>query len=63
MDFSELYAFNRKSITESGLILPEDGKINLGFFTARVHVPGGADQTECRPDCKGSLPRMRCKIE
>ena len=29
VDFSELYAFNKRSITESGLILPENRYIDL----------------------------------
>ncbi len=28
-EFTELYAFNHNSVTDSGLIVPENGKINL----------------------------------
>lgn len=52
-EFSELYAFNRRSITESGLILPEDGKINLAPLLREYMLLAVPITPLCRPDCKG----------
>ena len=52
-DFSELYAFNRRSVTESGLILPEDGRINLGPLLREYMLLSIPITPLCRPDCKG----------
>jgi uncharacterized protein len=54
--FTELYAFNQNSVTESGLILPEDGKINLAPLLREellLAIPIG---TVCRPTCRGLCP-------
>ena len=56
VDFSELYAFNRKSVTESGLILPEDGKIDLGPLLREFMFLEVPIKPLCRPDCKGLCP-------
>jgi uncharacterized protein len=56
VNFSELYAFNRKSITESGLILPEDGKIDLGPLLREFMFLEVPIKPLCRPDCKGLCP-------
>jgi len=56
VDFSELYAFNRKSVTESGLILPEDGKIDLAPLLREFMFLEVPIQPICRPDCKGLCP-------
>ncbi len=52
-DFNELYAFTTKSMSESGLILPEDGQIDLEpllreYLTLEVPI-----RPLCKPDCKG----------
>lgn len=55
-NFTELYAFTRASMTESGLLLPDNGKINLGPIVRDemlLSVPIG---TVCTPDCKGLCP-------
>ena len=49
-DFAELYAFNKKSVSESGLLLPEDAHIDLAPLLREyalleipispVHAPG-----------------------
>ncbi|MCU0484629.1 MAG: DUF177 domain-containing protein [Anaerolineales bacterium] len=52
-DFSELYAFNRRSVSESGLILPEDGKINLEPLLREYLLLSIPITPLCRPDCKG----------
>ncbi len=53
---TELYAFNRNSITESGLLLPEDHHIDLAPLTrdyALLEIP---INPICRTDCKGLCP-------
>lgn len=55
-EMTELYAFNEKSVTESGLILPEDGHVDLQPLMrdyALIEVP---INPLCRPDCKGLCP-------
>ena len=56
VDFSELYAFNRKSVTESGLILPEDAKIDLTPLLREFMLLEVPIKPICRPDCKGLCP-------
>jgi uncharacterized protein len=56
VDFSELYAFNKKSMTESGLILPEDGHINLGPLVREFMLLEVPISPLCRVDCKGLCP-------
>jgi len=53
IDFSELYAFTRKAVTESGLILPEDGHINLAPLVREFMLLEVPISPLCRPDCKG----------
>lgn len=55
-DFTELYAFTRASITESGLLVPDTGKINLEPIVRDemfLATPIGA---LCTPNCKGLCP-------
>lgn len=52
-EFSELYAFNRRSVTDSGLILPEDGKINLTPLVREYMLLAVPIKPLCRKDCKG----------
>ena len=52
-DFSELYAFNKRSITDSGLILPEDGKIDLEPLLREYMLLEVPISPLCRPNCKG----------
>lgn len=54
--FDELYAFTPKSMSESGLLLPEDAHIDLEplvneYLTLEIPI-----QPLCRPDCKGLCP-------
>ena len=51
--FSELYAFKYKSISESGLLLPEDGNINLSPLVREYLLLEVPISPLCRPDCKG----------
>lgn len=55
-EFTELYAFNRNSVTESGLILPENGKINLAPIVREEMLLAIPINTLCKPGCKGLCP-------
>jgi uncharacterized protein len=55
-EMTELFAFNEKSISDSGLLLPEDAHIDLAPLIrdyALTEVPIGP---LCKPDCKGLCP-------
>lgn len=53
IDFTELYAFSKKSVTDSELLLPEDGHIDLEPLVREyflLEVPIGP---LCSADCHG----------
>jgi uncharacterized protein len=52
-DFSELYAFSQRSVSESGLILPEDGNIDLEPLLREYLVIEIPISPLCKPECKG----------
>lgn len=55
-EMTELYAFNQKSVTDSGLILPDDAHIDLAPLVrdyALIEIP---INPICKPDCKGLCP-------
>lgn len=55
-EFTELYAFTEKSVSESGLLVPEDAKIDLEPVIrdyALLEIP---ISPICRPDCRGLCP-------
>lgn len=52
-DMTELYAFNRKSVTESGLILSEDAHIDLQPLIREYALLEVPIKPVCKPDCKG----------
>ncbi len=55
-DMTELYAFNEKSVSESGLIVPEDAQIDLEPIIrdyALLEIP---INPICKLDCKGLCP-------
>ena len=56
IDFSELYAFNRNSITDSGLLVPESGKIDLEPFIRDEMILAMPINPLCRINCKGLCP-------
>jgi uncharacterized protein len=53
IEFSELYAFSPRSVSESGLILPEDGNIDLEPIVREYLLIEIPISPMCRPDCRG----------
>ncbi len=51
--FDELYAFDQRSVTESGLLLPEDGNIDLEPMVREYLVIEVPISPLCKEDCKG----------
>ncbi len=51
--FDELYAFDQRSITDSGLILPEDANIDLEPLVREYLLIEMPISPLCRLDCKG----------
>jgi uncharacterized protein len=56
IDFTELYAFTLDSVTESGLMMPESGKIELGSLVREEMLLAIPISPICRLDCKGLCP-------
>jgi len=56
IDFTELYAFNRNSVTETGLLVPENGKIDLEPFVREEMILAIPISSLCSLDCKGLCP-------
>jgi len=52
-DVTELYAFNKKSASESGLILPDSAQIELAPLMREYALLEIPIKPLCRPDCKG----------
>ena len=55
-DFTELYAFSQRFATESDLILPEDGNMNLEPLVREYMLLEVPINPLCKPDCKGLCP-------
>jgi uncharacterized protein len=56
IDFTELYAFSRNAITDSGLLMPDDGQINLAPLVREYMLLEVPINPICKPDCKGLCP-------
>jgi uncharacterized protein len=54
--FDELYAFDHRSVTESGLILPEDANIDLEPLVRDYLLIETPISPICKSDCKGLCP-------
>jgi uncharacterized protein len=54
--FMELFAFSNRSVTESGLILPENGVIDFGPLIREYLILEIPISPLCKPDCKGLCP-------
>ena len=55
-ELTELYAFNKKSVSESGLILAEDAHIDLQPLLREYALLEVPISPICEPDCKGLCP-------
>jgi uncharacterized protein len=55
-EFTELYAFNKKSVSESDLLLPEDQHIDLAPLIREYALLDIPINPICKPDCKGLCP-------
>ena len=54
--FTELYAFSSDSTTESELLLPEDGYVDLGPLAREYLILEIPISPLCREDCQGLCP-------
>lgn len=54
--FDELYAFDERSVTDSGLILPEDGNIDLEPIVREYLLIEMPINPICKKDCRGLCP-------
>ena len=52
----ELYAFDRRNMTESGLLVPEDGQIDLEPLLREYALLEFPISPVHKPDCKGLCP-------
>jgi len=55
-EMTELYAFSERSVSDSGLILPEDAHIDLQPLLREYALLEVPISPVCRPDCKGLCP-------
>ena len=53
---TDLYAFDRRNITKSGLLMPEDGQIDLEPLLREYALLEFPISPVCKPDCKGLCP-------
>jgi uncharacterized protein len=54
--FTELYAFDLRSVTDSGLILPEDAQLDLAPIIGEYGLLEIPISPLCKPDCRGLCP-------
>ncbi len=54
--FTELYAFDKRSISESNLLVPEDGQIDLEPLQREYALLEIPINPVCKPECKGLCP-------
>lgn len=52
-EWTELYAFTQKSVSESGLLMPEDGHIDFAPVLREYALLEFPIKALCKPDCKG----------
>jgi len=53
---TELYAFERRNMTESGLLVPDDGQIDLEPLLREYALLEFPISPVCKTDCKGLCP-------
>jgi uncharacterized protein len=51
--FSDLFAFDKSNITDSGLLVPEDAQIDLEQLLREYALLEFPISPVCKPDCKG----------
>ena len=56
VEFTELYAFSQRYVTDSGLLMPETGVIDLAPVLREYILLEIPISPLCRPDCKGLCP-------
>lgn len=56
IDFTDLYAFSQNSVTESVLLLPDNGKVDLGPVVREEMLLAIPISPICDPNCKGLCP-------
>jgi uncharacterized protein len=61
INFDELYAFDERSVSDSGLILPEDGNVDLDELVREYMLLEIPIKPLCRLDCKGLC--AECGVE
>lgn len=54
--FTDLYAFDKRSISESNLLVPENGQIDLEPLLREYALLEIPISPVCKPDCKGLCP-------
>jgi uncharacterized protein len=54
--FSDLYAFDKRNITDSGLLVPEDAQIDLEPLLREYALLEFPINPICKPDCNGLCP-------
>ncbi len=54
--FTELYAFDHRTETDSGLIVPEDGYIDITELAREYLLLDTPTAPLCKPDCAGLCP-------
>lgn len=52
-EFTELYAFNQRSLTDSGLLLPEDAHLDVEELLREYALLEIPINPICKPDCLG----------
>ncbi len=55
-EFTELYAFSKRHVTDSGLLVPDDFHIDLGPLMREFMLLAVPISPLCSPDCKGLCP-------
>ena len=56
INITELYAFSQRYVTDSGLLMPETGVIDLNPLLREYAVLEIPISPLCKPDCKGLCP-------
>jgi uncharacterized protein len=54
--FSDLYAFDKRNVTDSGLLVPENAQIDLEPLLREYALLEFPINPVCKPDCKGLCP-------